>query len=206
MVDRSKINWEDDEELLLVKALAWYWMWEQRERNASRLLNVVFGELPKVSKYLMGVVWDRERCEQIVRDQGPNLVITPNHIYQRGEKADRYQESDFFKAAVVDYYEKQDRHWLRDPRRDFSDAEIEQAMAIHGDNCFFCESPLNGSVVGDHYIPHSKGGPTEQHNCMPACVKCNEEKRDLWPHLYGMLIAERRARGRKLGAAAPVDT
>lgn len=47
---------------------------------------------------------------------------------------------------------------------------------IYSSNCFYCGS--NKSIQMDHVIPISKGGRHSIGNIIPACAKCNLDKRD----------------------------
>lgn len=48
--------------------------------------------------------------------------------------------------------------------------------------CAYCLLPVDGQPDPDHVIPLSRGGGNTVSNLLPACRRCNSEKRDLTPH------------------------
>lgn len=46
---------------------------------------------------------------------------------------------------------------------------------LTGQRCLYCGAP---SESIDHVFPRSRGGVSEDHNCVPACLDCNGAKGD----------------------------
>lgn len=89
---------------------------------------------------------------------------------------------------------------LLDSRRDFTDVEVFAALDTWGMNCYWCNAIFDETigltkVVGDHYIPHSLGGPTIIANCVPSCIKCNLAKGDKMPDVYSIQVLNERNTG-----------
>lgn len=86
----------------------------------------------------------------------------------------------------------------RDERRDFTDAELREALKRQNGQCRGCRAPLgeDNPPVGDHMLPYSLGGPTIAANCDALCVSCNERKRNLHPIDFGRQLGLQAARGR----------
>lgn len=47
-------------------------------------------------------------------------------------------------------------------------------------NCAYCEESAPYLFI-EHFVPVSLGGGTTISNCVPACMRCNNRKRDLHP-------------------------
>lgn len=86
--------------------------------------------------------------------------------------------------------------------RKFNPGQMKAIILQHGLTCYWCHAPLK-SVVIDHYVPYSRGGPTEIFNGVPSCVRCNEEKDAMMPDKYRHLIDNRNAKGRPVRLLPP---
>lgn len=198
---RCNINWRAIEALQLLVAVAWFFFKERNVHNKMELWGRVKEHLPDISLSLLGregaVTLDG--LVEYVKNTQDDLEITPHKLLQRADKAERYDEAKFFKSTVTDYYDGKQERVLRDPVRFFTDDQLRIAIDIHGKHCTFCEAPFNELAwpVADHYMPYSKGGPTNQNNCYPACVRCNQEKGDMLPHVFQRMLDKRNLNGRK---------
>lgn len=48
--------------------------------------------------------------------------------------------------------------------------------------CYYCKGQFPpDELTMDHVIPVSRGGKSDRHNVVPACKKCNNEKKYLTP-------------------------
>jgi hypothetical protein len=56
-------------------------------------------------------------------------------------------------------------------------------------HCYYCGRP---SESLDHYVPKARGGGMlGKENIVPACIECNNEKRDMLPEEYRIYRAAR---------------
>lgn len=73
------------------------------------------------------------------------------------------------------------RNGMRAPR--YSRAGI---LKRDNDTCLYCGKH---ATTIDHVLPRSQGGPSSWTNCVAACRKCNEKKRNRTPKEAGMVLA-----------------
>lgn len=51
---------------------------------------------------------------------------------------------------------------------------------IQNTACYYCQTPIRRTeVTMDHVVPISRGGRSTAGNLVPACKRCNEQKRSL---------------------------
>lgn len=198
---RTNINWEATDELKLCVALAWYFFQCAKVRNKTELWSKVEEHLPDVSEAILTEGWTLDEIVKQVASTQDGLEVTQHKLLQRADKAERYSESDYFKAAIIDFLEVAGRRFGRDPIRSFTDQQLKNAIDIFGDQCIYCKIQFSDVVkpVADHYIPWSAGGRTDLVNCRPACVRCNEAKSNQQPHEFQEHILGVLGRGRDLG-------
>ena len=60
----------------------------------------------------------------------------------------------------------------------FTPAQLDARMSMFGYRCWMCGGPFDHV---DHVKPISKGGAHMLCNLRPACMPCNNRKRDTWP-------------------------
>lgn len=75
----------------------------------------------------------------------------------------------------------------KDDKRTFSRSEIESKLHEQDCKCAYCHKPIElNESIGDHMIPHSKGGRTIYENLAVSCKDCNSIKSSLpwdgWVH------------------------
>lgn len=87
----------------------------------------------------------------------------------------------------------------RDKKRTFTNAEVKQVMALQNNRCYSCGAIFDdfNTPVGDHLVPHSKGGKTIIENLGILCVPCNSKKKDSHPTQFIIKERELRTYGRK---------
>ena len=57
---------------------------------------------------------------------------------------------------------------------------VETKRHFHG-RCAYCRS--HAAIFLEHFVPLGLGGGTEKQNCIPACLSCNQKKKNLHPAL-----------------------
>jgi hypothetical protein len=75
----------------------------------------------------------------------------------------------------------------KDEKRTFSRSEIESKLEEQDCKCAYCSKDLELSeAIGDHMIPHARGGKTIYDNLAVSCFDCNSMKSSLpwegWVH------------------------
>jgi hypothetical protein len=74
-----------------------------------------------------------------------------------------------------------------DDKRTFDRSEIESKLYEQDGKCIYCHKSIElDESIGDHMIPHSKGGRTIYQNLAVSCKDCNSIKSSLpwdgWVH------------------------
>lgn len=59
----------------------------------------------------------------------------------------------------------------------FTLSEYKETLKTFGNSCAYCGSKEN--LSRDHIIPISKGGKSDVHNIIPACMRCNSSKSNM---------------------------
>ena len=75
----------------------------------------------------------------------------------------------------------------KDDKRTFSRSEIESKLDEQNCKCVYCNESIElNQAIGDHMIPHSRGGRTIYENLAVSCKDCNSMKSSLpwdgWVH------------------------
>jgi hypothetical protein len=75
----------------------------------------------------------------------------------------------------------------KDDKRAFSRSEVNDKFYEQDSKCAYCDEPIKlDDAIGDHMIPHSKGGRTIYENLAVSCKTCNQNKGTLpwdnWVH------------------------
>jgi hypothetical protein len=75
----------------------------------------------------------------------------------------------------------------KDDKRTFSRSEIESKLDEQNCKCVYCNDSIElNQAIGDHMIPHSRGGRTIYENLAVSCKDCNSMKSSLpwdgWVH------------------------
>lgn len=200
---RQLINWRLNPSLQVTKQLAGA-VKRFEACGKFELWNRVTILLPSILETVLGVygmtfekLRDQTRAEQ-------NRVINPNRLWGRADVVLRegYKETDEFTVPVVDAYLAITKGTVDlDPRRNFTDDEVRTAMIRQKSICGnpACRAPFTplNPPVGDHAMPHSRGGRTTQDNCIALCQRCNSQKGDLDFQEFIAKHSMNNARGRK---------
>lgn len=191
----ANVTWTSDPVLRLAKMVIYFIVFKQGIRGcapACKAFNEIF---PNISDraFGKGLGHDLEGLRQYV-EHTQGLVFSNNALYQRADKANRYHEILPKELELVQRLMEK----CVPTARLFTDEQWQIALATHGEKCIYCDAPFNAITKGqaDHYWPHSRGGPTEQYNCVPACVRCNEGKSNSLPHEWVATLHILNGRGR----------
>tara|TARA_R110000824_G_C15121120_1_gene668112 strand:- start:161 stop:655 length:495 start_codon:yes stop_codon:yes gene_type:complete len=67
-----------------------------------------------------------------------------------------------------------------------TEQQVTDLFAEHGYCCYYCnlQSTDPSIITLDHYYPMATGGKNTIQNCVPACAKCNESKKDRDPEEF----------------------
>lgn len=198
-VSRRMLNWYKTDELMCLKMLAYVIRCnEAAGRSKIELWRRVEVLYPEILRAVLGksqtFVEVRAATEL---DQG--IKITPNKLLQRADKAARYGEFNIhLKCVEAAYRAITGKPMPSKGPRDFTNAQVKQALDFQGGKCYYRGCDCTEGVEGEHIVAWSRGGPTETWNCAAACVRCNREKGVMTVLEYGKLIGAQNARGRQL--------
>lgn len=200
---RCCLNWYATDNLMIAKMLS-FALKEHEPLLGKISMWHRFEEIyPEIVKAITGidvVSFEAFRAE-VYAAQGKK--ITPNKLYQRGDKAKRYGEYNPRREVVEQVYltlmAKSAGNTGLDPRRSFTDDELKEACRRYGHKCPACHAPFNrdNPPQADHGYPHSQGGRTCVDNCLPLCVRCHGEKKLTNPMEFMRMAGMRAARGRR---------
>lgn len=200
-IKREYIDWDWSEEIQIAKMLAGaikkneavgkYDLWQR--------FDILY---PKIIEILLDKIISFKELRVMVEDS-QKKKITPEKLYQRADKTLRYKEYNLFKEAVFFAYDMicKPIPLELDTRRTFTNEEVRIAVSRQNGVCAIpaCKAPFTGLnlPVGDHVVPWSQGGRTEQRNCAALCVRCNSQKDDMSMLEFCSKLAVTNSRGRK---------
>lgn len=94
------------------------------------------------------------------------------------KRADEQHQVEYVVNKIVDTIIFGSNTYIKlDSKREFSKKQKLLKYNEQDGKCFYCKKELQFSeAIGDHKIPHSKGGTTDIDNCIITCDGCNQEK------------------------------
>lgn len=115
-----------------------------------------------------------------------------------GRRADDVPQVTFVVDTIVDTMIQKFKYTAIHPRREFTRKQKLVAYNNQDGKCYYCGDEVEfENCIGDHIIPHSKGGETEPENCAISCKDCNAEKSSLDGKEYEMVLSSRQTKKQK---------
>jgi 5-methylcytosine-specific restriction endonuclease McrA len=158
---------------------------------------------PAVTQLLSGTPLTKQDVEKACLQQGREYSL--NRFLGRIDSARRWDEKLDYEAVETVYLEITHHSLPSKPIKltngKYSNIQMEIALKEAENRCVYCHRPFEpggAQPVADHYISQKRGGPTEQWNCVAACVSCNLSKGDMLPHDYMRILLYRDSFGRTL--------
>jgi hypothetical protein len=157
----------------------------EKGRETHRAVGRRFAKTPKRKAYAKIYAKTPQRKAVIAKAnakyfQSPKAKETHSR-YVATKEAKRLRS----KREATDQYKQ--KHAVRQSRRrahkrhvpinDFTAAQWKEMQAIYDHRCVYCGKRAKGHLTQDHLTPLSKGGSHTAINILPACRRCNSQKR-----------------------------
>lgn len=103
----------------------------------------------------------------------------PKYRAWKAQKDREYRQTPKGKARML---RNKARRKQKGGRHKITGSQWKRIMHKSGSRCVYCGT--KEKLTADHFIPLAKGGSTEEHNIVIACLSCNSSKQDKMPERW----------------------